>query len=644
MDVAYAVTAPRDLRGAAGRRRWSAVFAVAVVLGVAGTVLGDGPLPAGPYVGLGLGTLAVVAAVLVVRWGDAGPVAHIAPMVALVALVGAERHLVADGSSVTPLAVLPVLWIALHGRRREILVVLAADLLMLFGPALLLGAPRYPPDELRRAWLYVVVLVITGLVVSELVRAARRREGDTAQLVGRLAALLDATGDLPLVGTDPDGMIEVFNAGAQRSLGYRASEVIGHPYAMLLDGADLARAAAERGVGTDQLLQGLGALAGLDTWTYRRRDRTTFPAEVTTSPITSADGELQGYLAVAHDVTARVTAARRLERARDDLSRVAAAVRRVHVGDDVRHELVHAARELADAQDVHLIEPSDAETLTVVRSTSARLSGFVFDRDPARWATARAWEGGVRQVVADTASPPFPLQPETLERTRAGALLWEPVFHRDRQVAFLVVSWGRAQPAVQDQLGLVELLAAEAGTLLELDDTKRRLDTLARTDPLTGLPNRRAWDRTLDVELSRSGRDGRPLVVAIVDLDHFKRFNDAYGHHAGDVLLCEFARVAREGLRHIDVMARWGGEEFVVALPDCTLEAAAEALERVRAAVPGQETCSIGYARWNGRETGLALVGRADRALYRAKDTGRDKAVADTDDDGPIALHVVRTT
>ncbi len=191
-------------------------------------------------------------------------------------------------------------------------------------------------------------------MVSELVRAVRRRERDTAQVVGRLAALLDATGDLPLVGTDPDGLIEVFNAGAQRSLGYRASEVLGHPYAMLLDGAELARAAADRGVGTDELLQGLGARADLDTWTYRRRDGTTFPAEVTTSPITSADGELQGYLAVAHDVTARVTAARRLERAREDLSRVAAAVRRVHVGDDVRHELVHAARDLADAQDVHL--------------------------------------------------------------------------------------------------------------------------------------------------------------------------------------------------------------------------------------------------------------------------------------------------
>ena len=407
MDVAYAVTAPRDLRGAAGRRRWAVVFAVAVVLGVASTLLDDGPLPVGPHVALALGTAAVVAAILLVRWGEAGPVAHVAPMLGLVALVGVERDLVADGSSVIPMAVLPVLWIALHGRRVEILVVLGADLVMLFVPALLLGPPQYPDGELRRAWLYAVVLAITGVVVSELVRAVRRREVDTAHVVGRLAALLDATGDLPLVGTDPDGKIEVFNAGAQRSLGYRAGEVIGHPYAMLLDGPDLARAAADRGVGTDELLKGLGAGAGLDTWTYRRRDGTTFPAEVTTSPITSAVGELQGYLAVAHDVSARVTAARRLERAREDLSRVAAAVRRVHVGDDVRHELVYAVRELVDAQDVHLIEPSDEDTLTVVRSTAARLSGFTFDRDPARWATARAWDGGVRQVVTDTADPPF---------------------------------------------------------------------------------------------------------------------------------------------------------------------------------------------------------------------------------------------
>ncbi len=642
MDAPEFRHAPSDLREAVGRRRWAVALAAAVVLGVLSTVLDGPPVPPVPLVVLLTGTALVVLGVLLVRWGEASPVAQVAPLLGLVVLVGFERHVVVDGSSVTPLVVLPVLWIALHGRRPEVVTVLVAAVVVLVLPVVLAGPPQYPAGELRRAWLSVLVIVIGAAVVHELVRVVRRRERDTARALGRVGALLDATGDLPLVGTDPDGVIEVFNAGAQRSLGYRAAEVLGRPYAVLLDGAELARAAAEHGVGTDELLRGLGTGSGLETWTFRRKDGSTFPAEVTTSPVRSADGGLQGYLAVAHDVSARLSAARRLERARDDLSLVAAAVRRVQVGEDVREELVHAARELADAQQVHLVEPADGRTLAVVRSTAPRAAGVTFSRSSRDWHTASVWEQGERAVVADTASPPFPLPAGTVQRTHAGALLWEPVFHRERLVALLVVAWDRPRPAVEDQLVLVELLCAEAGTLLELDDAKRRLVTLARTDPLTGLPNRRAWDDTLDAELSRARRDGRPLVVAIADLDHFKRYNDAFGHHAGDLLLCEFAGAAREELRDFDVMARWGGEEFVIALPDCTLEAAAEALERVRAAVPGGETCSIGYARWDGEETSLALVGRADRALYRAKESGRDQALADHGGSAPPPLRVVR--
>jgi len=650
MDVLRVVTSPRDPWNAAGRRRWAVALAAAVLLGVVSAVL-SGPVATGSLAALDvlavlavlvLSTAAVVAGILLVRWGEAGPVAHVAPMLGLVLLVGFERHVVPDGGSITPLAVLPVLWIALHGRRGEVLVVLVADVLVLVLPVVLVGPPQYPDGELRRAGVSALVLVVTAVVVSGLERAVRRRERGTAQVLRQVGALLDATGELLVVGTDPDGVIEVFNVGAQRSLGYRPAEVLGRPYSVLLDGPDLARAAAEHGVGTDELLQGLGAGAGLPTWTYRRKDGSTFAAEVTTSPVRSVDGGLQGYVAVAHDVTAQLSAARRLERSRDDLSLVAAAVRRVQVGEDVREELVHAARELVDARDVHLVEPADAGTLAVVRSTSARATGLTFARDSTRWHAATVWEQGERAVVADTARPPFPLPAETVQRAGGGALLWEPVFHRDRLVALLVVVWERPRPAVEDQLVLVELLCAEAGTLLELDDAKRRLVALARTDPLTGLANRRAWDDTLEVEISRTRRDGRPLVVAIADLDHFKRYNDAYGHHAGDVLLCDFARAAKEQLRTIDVMARWGGEEFVIALPDCTLEAAAGVLERVRSAVPGQETCSIGYARWDGEETSLAVVGRADRALYRAKGSGRDRALADPGGPVPPPLRVVR--
>jgi diguanylate cyclase (GGDEF)-like protein len=126
---------------------------------------------------------------------------------------------------------------------------------------------------------------------------------------------------------------------------------------------------------------------------------------------------------------------------------------------------------------------------------------------------------------------------------------------------------------------------------------------------------------------SRCERDGAPLTFAIADLDHFKVYNDTYGHRAGDDLLAGFAQAASAVLRETDAIARWGGEEFVLALPGCDETQAADTVARVRHAVPGPSTCSLGFARLLPGETiGDCLV-RADGALYRAKGLGRDCAV-----------------
>jgi diguanylate cyclase (GGDEF)-like protein len=162
-----------------------------------------------------------------------------------------------------------------------------------------------------------------------------------------------------------------------------------------------------------------------------------------------------------------------------------------------------------------------------------------------------------------------------------------------------------------------------------LEDERERLLAhtveLARTDPLTGLLNRRAWRDLLDAELARSKRRGAPVCVAMLDLDHFKRFNDEHGHVAGDAFLQQLAAEWRGAIRPSDVIARYGGEEFSLLLPDCDLAAAIEVIERLRDCVPLEERCSAGVACWDGRETPLALVTRADEFLYDAKDGGRDR-------------------
>src|SRR5262249_41860982 len=161
--------------------------------------------------------------------------------------------------------------------------------------------------------------------------------------------------------------------------------------------------------------------------------------------------------------------------------------------------------------------------------------------------------------------------------------------------------------------------ATEAGVTLERIELLMRLESIARTDDLTGLPNRRAWDEEIPREIERSKRADRPLCVAMIDLDHFKVFNDERGHQAGDRFLKQAAPAWLSELRGTDFLARYGGEEFALALPGCTRDEATEIVERLRAATPDGETCSIGIACWDGEESAPSLIGRADAALYEAK-------------------------
>jgi diguanylate cyclase (GGDEF)-like protein len=154
-----------------------------------------------------------------------------------------------------------------------------------------------------------------------------------------------------------------------------------------------------------------------------------------------------------------------------------------------------------------------------------------------------------------------------------------------------------------------------------------QLARLARTDPLTGVSNRRAWEEDIEAAISRAEDQGAPVCVALIDLDRFKEYNDEHGHQAGDRLLKEVTARWRGALRDGDVLARLGGDEFAVILPGCPLDAARRILERLREGVPSGQTCSTGLASWNGLESATELIRRCDAALYEAKESGRNRIV-----------------
>mgnify|MGYP001120862037 CR=1 FL=1 len=169
----------------------------------------------------------------------------------------------------------------------------------------------------------------------------------------------------------------------------------------------------------------------------------------------------------------------------------------------------------------------------------------------------------------------------------------------------------------------------------QLSEAYKRIEELAELDELTGSFNRRCIMRMLDEEIARTARSGAPCSIALIDLDHFKRVNDTHGHPTGDEVLRAFAITMFANIRSVDRFGRYGGEEFLLVLPDMTNEGAARAMDRLRAIVadldwsafsPGMKvTLSAGVATLTPGETTDSLLGRADRALYSAKAQGRNR-------------------
>jgi diguanylate cyclase (GGDEF)-like protein len=171
-------------------------------------------------------------------------------------------------------------------------------------------------------------------------------------------------------------------------------------------------------------------------------------------------------------------------------------------------------------------------------------------------------------------------------------------------------------------------------THLALRSYHRRIETMATTDKLTGLLNRHAFAILLERQMVTLRRAPAPMSLLLLDIDHFKKINDHYGHRAGDQMLVGLAGLLRSQLRESDLPVRWGGEEFLILLPDCDQQEASRVAEKLRVRVAEASlslqypdfriTISIGVSQFDGAESADRLISRADKALYAAKDSGRN--------------------
>jgi diguanylate cyclase (GGDEF)-like protein len=327
------------------------------------------------------------------------------------------------------------------------------------------------------------------------------------------------------------------------------------------------------------------------------------------------------------------------------LAEAAQGLSRATTMPDVQRVVRTAARRLTAADGATLVLRDGDECLYVDEDAIEPLwQGMRFPRDAciSGWSMLHGEAVAIEDVYADDRIPH-----DAYRKTFVKSLLMVPIVARE-PLGAIGLYWARRHLASESEIALLRALAASTAVALEhvkigeqltrsaeenqrlSQEVERRRSTeedlreLCERDPLTGLLNRRAWDLSLTSSLRKRRR---PMYVALIDLDHFKAFNDRHGHPAGDALLRRAAVAWRGALRTADVLARYGGEEFAILLAGCSADSAMEIVERVREATVDEQSVSIGVAIWDGAESAESLVYRADQALYDAKHAGRNRVV-----------------
>ncbi|MBC7644329.1 MAG: GGDEF domain-containing protein [Thermoleophilia bacterium] len=307
---------------------------------------------------------------------------------------------------------------------------------------------------------------------------------------------------------------------------------------------------------------------------------------------------------------------------------VTMAARTISSKGDSRNEICAAMSVITGTDLVMLFEPDheDPGVMVVTASHGTDIVGITVSLSGSESSGAvQSFIYGKTRYVID-ARDDSAVSSRLVELTGVRSVLFQPIFRAGRTVGTIVIGWSsciKEQPSWI--LSGIELLASEIATSIDRADLLARERQLARTDHLTRLANRRVWDEELPIAMARAARSSCPLTLAMIDIDHFKLYNDEHGHQAGDELLQSCAAAWSGFIRKGDLLARYGGEEFVIAFFDTNIDQAEKTVDRLRAETPGGASVSIGLAATNGDEDIPRLMKRADTALYQAKSRGRDR-------------------
>lgn len=205
-----------------------------------------------------------------------------------------------------------------------------------------------------------------------------------------------------------------------------------------------------------------------------------------------------------------------------------------------------------------------------------------------------------------------------------------PYYNKELDKTFYFSS--RAKVLEKNEKNEISVLYGIIEDITLQEEQRKELEKLSQTDKLTGLYNRLKLDQALKIEVNRMKRQNTPLSVIIMDIDMFKEINDSFGHLVGDKVIEQVAALLKTNTRTIDVIGRWGGEEFLIICPNTKLDEAKELAEKLRRCIESfsfdtvkTETASFGVSEFKSDDNITSFVNRADKALYKAKDNGRNR-------------------
>ncbi len=506
-------------------------------------------------------------------------------------------------------------------------------------------AGKTQAEELIEIPLMTVILALVFII-------ARRRANTARQLYIRAKALEVAANGIVICNSQ--GRIEWANPAFAKMSGYMFGETLGQNLWQfgMSEQDDSHQQAVWATVHSGRVWQGEIA--------RRRKDGSQYFEEQTITPISDQQGAFFYCVAIKQDITERKKAEEALHKANAQLTRGLVDMEQRAQEISLLNEMGSLLQSCTSVEEAYAVVANFAQLLFIHEAGAL----YLLNASRNLVEAVSAWGFPTEEAVKRTFEPDdcWALrrgQAHLLDETHAGL----PCNHLDNpspanSLCIPLIAQGEVLGILHLQSAGQSSDSAVAGD--GLSDSKQRLaqvlaDSVALVlanlklretlrhqsirDPLTGLFNRRYMEETLDREMSRASRHQHPLGVIMLDVDHFKSFNDTFGHHGGDTLLAELGKFLRTHIRGADIACRYGGEEFALILPEASLGIAYQRAEQIRQEVKnlrvqhrgqplGAISLSLGVAMFPEHgATGEAILRMADAALYRAKREGRDRSV-----------------